>query len=89
MVIQTNVLIEPVSLVFICNGEVGNGDITFGSDSGAVFTNSKIGVIPERPTAFVAVFQTPPFVPEKPMSVWLYSKSKISVVDWGTLQATD
>jgi hypothetical protein len=85
VVLQTNVAIQPVSFLFECNGEIGQGEVSFGADEGLVSQWDRSGIVIGFPNRYLVSFASPGFYPDKPMILHLYSKSKISVVRWGQI----
>lgn len=82
VVVQTNVVIQPASIVFRCDGEVGKGEVEFAGDAGSMFTKIRSGVLLERRDMFLASFESPAFTPERAMVVMLLSKTPIRVVEF-------
>ncbi len=82
VVVQTNVVIQPVSIVFRCDGEIGKGEVEFAGDAGSIFTKIRSGVLLESQDRFLASFENPAFAPEKAMLVMLFSKTPIKVIEF-------
>ena len=79
VVVQTNVRIQPVSIVFICNNEIADGGVWFAGDQGVMFTMVRNGVLIANRKAYLASFDQPAFTPEKNMIVTLFSNEPIKV----------
>ena len=82
VVVQTNVVIQPVSIIFRCDGEIGKGEVEFAGDAGSMFFKVRSGVILDQRDMFLASFESPAFTPEKAMLVMLVSKTPIKVVEF-------
>ena len=88
VVLQTNVVIQPVSFVFECSEDIEKGNVFFSGDSAVMFVKTRSGVILEHKNAFLASFESPAFTPEKPMILTLYSQKPIKVVRFGQIPFT-
>ena len=88
VIVQTNVAIQPVSIVFRCDGEIGQGDVRFAGDTGAIFIKSRSRILPQRPDTFLVSFEFPAFTPEKAMLVTLFSKTAIRVIEFSQVPFT-
>jgi hypothetical protein len=74
VVVQTNMPIAPTHIRVIANGEIGHGD--FGFDGPAMITNIRYG---HQENIFELFFESPPVTPQRPLIVFLWSKTKINV----------
>jgi hypothetical protein len=83
VVVQTNVVIQPVSMVFECSEVVERGAVAFSGDEFEMFVKTRSGVLVDNKKIYLASFESPAFVPEKPMVVTLWSKGPIKVGRFG------
>ena len=85
---QTTVAVQPVSIVFKCDGDVGKGSVWFAGDAGEIFTKTRSGILLQHHDMFLASFESPAFVPEKAMLLNLFSASPITVTEFETIPFT-
>lgn len=78
VVVQTDQIIEPVAFIFECDGEIGEG---FGSVGANMYFMSKSGSVRDHPNWFLLAWKSPPFTPQTPMIVKLFSKKPIQVIN--------
>lgn len=78
VIIQSNVIIDPVALGFECDGDVGKVN-AFIAGQGA-YLNMQIGPADQNHKIAVVRFSFPALKPETPLVVTILSKSKIKVV---------
>lgn len=81
VVIRTDIRVQPVSLIFRCDGEISDGFVSFAGEEAIIFFKMKIGVFPNRSDLFLAMFESPALLPEKAMILTLFSKTSIRVVE--------
>lgn len=81
VVVQTNIVVNPVSLLFTCNGEVGDMAFEFSGGDAMALMNDRSGVLNDKRT-FLISFESHPFTPEKPMLIYLHSKEAIRVTSF-------
>jgi len=72
--IQTDTLIQPVAILLVCDGEIGDGRA--GAGDGA-YIKTKMGVIQDHANWFLVSWESPPFTPQQPIVVTLFSKASI------------
>lgn len=77
VVIQTNVRIQPVSIVFEFTAPVAEGKVWFGGEQGIVFIKVRSGPLLANPKLFIASFESPAFEPDKAMIITVYAKQPI------------
>jgi hypothetical protein len=77
------VVIQPVSIVFECSEVIEHGAVAFSGDEVEMFIKTRSGVLVNNNKMYLASFESPPFVPEKPMIVTLWSKGPIKVGRFG------
>jgi hypothetical protein len=77
VVVQTNVAIQPVSIVFEFTGAVGKGSVSFGGEEFIMFIKERSGPLIQYPNMFLASFESPSFGPEKAMVITVDSKERI------------
>jgi hypothetical protein len=80
IVLQTSISIQPVSLAFECDGDIGQGAVSLGSDQVFRAYNPKIGLLSAK--VYGVSFSLPAFTPDKPMVITLYSKERIKMTRW-------
>jgi hypothetical protein len=78
VVIQTDKTIEPVSMVLICDGEIGAG--TAGFAGSAAYTIVSVGPVTGNPKAFLIAWYSPRFTPEAPIIARLFSKQSFRIL---------
>lgn len=76
--IQTDKVMQPTKLVVICDGKIGYGEFHLAVD--AVYIKSKSGLAEGHPEAFLVYFESPPFSPQTPLIVTLFSKQAIKAI---------
>ena len=79
-VVQTNTTIQPVAMVFECSEEIGQGWVYYAGETTMLFLKEGNRVLETNPKAYLALFESPPFRPEKPMIVMLLSHQPIKIV---------
>lgn len=77
VVVQTNVRIQPVSIVFEFTAPIGAGNVWFGGEQGVIFIKVRTGPLIHDPHFFIASFESPGFEPDKAMIITVYSKEPI------------
>ena len=85
VLVQTNVVIQPVSIVFECNALVEDGSVWFAGDAAEAFSKVRSGVILSNRKDYLASFEQPAFTPEKNMIVTLFSNEPIKVISFGEI----
>ena len=72
---QTDTTIAPVAFLFNFTGDVGEGNaMPIG-----IYTEFQQGVPPGMPNSFFAEWRSPPFTPEVPIIVRVFSKSYVDM----------
>jgi len=77
VVVQTNVRIQPVSIVFEFTAPIGEGSVWFGGEEAIMFIKERSGPLVAYPNEFLASFESPAFVPEKAMIITVKSNEPI------------
>jgi hypothetical protein len=78
VVLQTDQTIQPVSFVFMCDGNVGDGH---GGVGAGAYMKTKKGIVDGHPDWFLIEWETPDFEPATPMVVILFSATAIHVTE--------
>jgi hypothetical protein len=79
VIIQTNVTLPNILLNLVCTGPVSSGDILPSMDYTGM-TVCSTEVAPDR-NVLIARMASPPVVPERPLVVRIYSKTRIRVIE--------
>jgi len=78
--IQTSVTLDSVTINLICSGPVVSASIVPGADyTGIAATNA--GVAPGYDNIVIAYMKSPPFIPDRPLIVRMYSRAPIEVAE--------
>jgi hypothetical protein len=78
VIIQSNIVIQPVAFALECDGEVGK--VSFFIAGQAVYMNVQTGIADSNKNVAIIRFSFPPLTPENPMVVTLLSKTQVKVV---------
>jgi len=83
VILHTTVPINPVHMVVICDGPIGDARVGFSPPPGAAFFTSNMFGKATRiaGTTFEFSFANPPFTPRGPLEVKLFSAHKLRVLD--------
>lgn len=79
VIIQSNVVIQPVGFGLECDGEIGDFSFFIAGQTAYMSVQKGIGGGANRNVAIIK-FGFPPLTPESPMVVTLFSKTQIKVV---------
>jgi hypothetical protein len=78
IIIQSNIVIQPVAFAFECDGEVGK--VNFFIAGQGVYMNIMTGVARDNKNIAIVRFSFPSLTPESPLVVTLLSKTQIKVI---------
>ena len=78
VIIQSNIVIQPVALALECDGEIGKVSFFIGGQG--VYMNVQTGIAGANKNVAVVRFSFPSLTPESPMVVTLLSKTQVKVV---------
>jgi hypothetical protein len=80
VIVQTNVVVEPVSFIFVCNAELGYG--TWEMPGGPGFSMVDWSQVLGNKSAYRMAFRSPAWSPENNIVVYLFSNSPIRVTSF-------
>lgn len=81
VIIQTNVVISPVSFVFVCNNPIAEGEMTLAGEV-RLMRMEVWDQVMQDPTHYLMAYRSPSFTPEQNIVLNLFSDAPIKVISF-------